>query len=123
MITLLEQGRYKLIESKGQTKILILDSDREYAWVNAHDIGELLVTTHKTYVPDCILSVGKYRVYAVENEPDLSDQLHLELHVGPRIWQGYLLPTGFPTEKKKKNRIIPTKESITSQLYGKHSLS
>lgn len=82
MITLLQQGTYELIETKGQTKILILDMKEQYAWVNAHEIGELLVTTHKTYVPESILCTNKYRIYSVEDEPNVSDQMHLELKVG-----------------------------------------
>lgn len=113
MITIVARGRYELIETKGQTKILLLDDERIYAWVNAGDIGEILVTSHKKHMADCILSVGHYRLYNVKDEPKLSDQLHLELQIGYRSWQGYLLPTGLPTNTKKRNRIIPTHELIT----------
>ena len=71
------------------------------------------MTSHKKHKADCILSVGHYRLYKVANEPEISDQLHLELCVGQGIWQGYLLPTGLPTDEKKRNRIIPTREIIT----------
>lgn len=114
MITIKRRGIYRLLETKKQTKILIIDGKDTYAWVNALDIGEILVTSHVNHKVDCILAVGNYRLYDVKDEPKLSDQLHLELYVGPETWQGYLLPTGLPTEKKKKNRIIPTKEVITT---------
>jgi hypothetical protein len=116
MIKLLQEGQYKLIETKGQTKILILDEKRTFAWVNAAEIGEILVTSHKSHVTDNILAIGRYRMYSVKNEPDLTDLDHLELHVGGGIWQGYLLPTGLPNEKKKRNRIIPTDEVITKSI-------
>lgn len=112
MIRLIKQGAYTLIETKGQTKILTLDVDT-YAWVHAHDIGELLVASHKQHTVDHILSVGRYRLYEVKNEPKLTDLLHLELHAGDGIWQGYLLLTGLPNENKHRNRIVPTKEIIS----------
>lgn len=114
MINILQRGIYRLIETKGQTKILILDGKDTYAWVNAVEIGEILVTSHKTHNADCVLATGTYRLYSVKDEPKLSDQLHLELYVGCDTWQGYLLPTGLPTDEKKRNRIIPTKEVITN---------
>lgn len=112
MIKLLEEGQYKLIETKGHTKILILEK-RMFAWINAAEIDEILVTSHKTHVVDHLLAIGSYRLYEVKNEPKLADVIHLELSVGQGYWQGYILPTGLPNDKKKRNRIIPTNELIT----------
>jgi hypothetical protein len=112
MITLLKTGLYKLIETKHQTKILYLDGNI-YAWVETTGIGEILVTSHKVHKTDCVLSTGHYLLYDVENEPHLTDQIHLELEVGKDYWQGYLLLTGLPGEEKKRVRIIPTNEIIT----------
>lgn len=113
MIKVVRVGRYSLIETKKQTKILKLDGKYTFAWVNAAAIGEILVTTHKKYKTDHILAASRYRIYEVKDEPELTDLLHMELHVGEKIWQGYLLPTGLPNDIKKRNRIIPTKEVIT----------
>lgn len=113
MIKILDQGTYHLIETKGQTKILTIDKKKTFAWVNAEDIGEILVTTHKSHEVDHLLAIGKYRLYEVKDEKDLADTKHLELFVGDGTWQGYLLPTGLPTDTKIRNRIIPTKEIIT----------
>ena len=113
MIRMIQRGNYCLIETKGQTKILILDNTYTFAWINAGEIGEILVTSHKTHKADCILALGNYRIYDVKKEEKLSDQLHLELYLGQGVWQGYLLPTGLPTDVKKRNKIIPTREVIT----------
>jgi hypothetical protein len=112
MIRVARQGRYKLLETKAQTKILFLDA-AAYAWINARGIGEILVSTHKPHKTDTTLSLGRYRLYEVEDEPKLSDQQHLELAVGENSWQGYLLPTGLPEGDKKRSRVIPTHEIIT----------
>ena len=112
MIRLLDNGYYKLIETKRQTKILYLNR-QSYAWVEPVYIGEILVVSHGTHRTDCILSVGEYCLYDVKDEDNLSDQQHLELEVGGNIWQGYLLPTGLPDERKRRARIIPTHELIS----------
>ncbi len=113
MIKMTAEGRYKLIETRNQTKILSLEKRNTYAWVNARNIGEILVTTHRKHPFDTILCTSNYRIYEVKTEPKFSDGLHLELNVGNGFWQGYLLPSGFPNEKKIRNRIIPRKEIIS----------
>lgn len=116
MIQLIESGHYTLIETKGQTKILTLEN-KTFAWVSVEEIGEILVTSHMQHTTDHILVTSAYRMYDVKGEPNLTDLIHLELHVGQGIWQGYLLTTGLPTEEKKRSRIIPTKEVITKATY------
>ena len=112
MISLDRSGLYKLIETKHHTKVLYLDDDI-YAWVDALNIGEILVTSHKMHKTDCVLSLGHYRLYHVDNEPYLHDQIHLELEVGRGRWQGYLLLSGLPDEQKLRGRIIPTEEVVS----------
>lgn len=113
MIQLKQEGQYRLIETKQQTKILTLDNKKTYAWVNVSDIGEILVTSVTPHKTDNILAIGKYRIYKVKGEPKLTDLLHIELLVGEGKWQGYLLTTGLPTTRNIRKRIIPTNEVIT----------
>lgn len=117
MITLLTSGLYKLMETKGQTKILYLD-DTVYAWIQPADIGEILVASHKKHAADTLLAVGEYRLYDVRDEPRYSAHEHLELEVGNGVWQGYLLLTGLPTRAKKRRRIIPTTEVISGREHS-----
>lgn len=112
MIDIFQTGTYKLIETKQHIKILYLD-DTAYAWIEPHNIGEILVMSHSPHRADLLLSMGAYRIYNVGDEEKLSDQMHMELVVGKGVWQGYLLPTGLPTDDKKRARIIPTREVIT----------
>lgn len=113
MIRLLRHGFYKLIETKENTKILYLDNET-YAWVEPPEIGEILVYSHKLHRTDCTLSMGHYNLYEVKNEPALSDLQHLELEYAQGAWQGYMLLTGLPDDHKKRARIIPTLETITT---------
>lgn len=113
MITNIRSGSYRLIETKHNTKVLYLDTDM-YAWIEPKGIGEILVTSRRHHRTDCILSMGGYHMYKVEDDPTLSDHIHLELEVGKNAWQGYLLLTGLPTRQRPKTRIIPTDEVITN---------
>ena len=119
MIELYKSGNYKLIETKHDTKILYLDEDT-YAWVKAAEIGHILIASHKAHKTDYILGSGRYRLYNVENEPEISDHIHLELEVGRDVWQGYLLLTDLPDDDNKRSRIVPTSEVITDNAEFSH---
>ena len=111
MINLLRTGHYKLIDTKGGRRILLLDND-QYAWIDAKDIGQILVYSENRQTYDDILSAGLYKLYEVRDEPDLTDLQHLELEVGDGLKQGYLLLTGLPTVSKKRSRIITTDQLV-----------
>jgi hypothetical protein len=117
VITIIKIGRYKLVETKENTKLLYLD-DQSYAWIMPKEIGEILVATHREHRFDTTLGTGQYYLYDVDDESTLTDLQHLELQVGAQVWQGYLLPTGIPTGTKKRSRIISTNQQITcNPLY------
>lgn len=121
MITEIDSGFYKLIETHNHTKILTLDG-KTFAWVWFKNIGDILVRSG--YMPhrnDFSLSMGHYTLYTVEDEPNLTDLQHLELEFGKNAWQGYLLLTGLPDSKKRRARIIPTIQTITGNpRYNPH---
>ena len=112
MITQIKQGNYKLIETSEKTKILILDSKDNFAWINAGEIGEVLCFVGGGYKEQKVVAMGEYKLYSVKDEPKLTDLEHLELQVGENLWQGYLLPTGLPSAEDQKNRVIPTEELV-----------
>lgn len=112
MITTIKKGYYHLIETRHKVKILYLDTI-PYAWIPAKSIGEIIILSSTLHQTEKSLSMGRYIIYSVEDEPHLTDLEHLELEYAPDIWQGYLLPTGMPTIHKKISRIIPTYQVIT----------
>ncbi len=122
MIRLLEHGHYRLIETKRHTKILILNS-RSFAWIDAFQYGELLVTSHKTHIPAYTVVNGQYRLYEVKKDRKLTDGAHLELFVGEGRWQGYILQLGLPDDVDRRNKIIPTKELITKSVSHYEDMS
>ena len=114
MIRVIKRGMYLLTETKNNIKILTLDNDHTYFWLQAKGIGEIVGITTKSHDTKSILSAGNYRLYKVADEPEFSDQVHLELSIGQGNWQGYLLPNGLPTNTENRHRIIPTHEVISS---------
>jgi len=111
MIKVLRSGKYKLIETKQQIKILYLD-DMPYVWLFIPEIGHVLEVTHKAHKAEHTLAAGNYRLYDVKKDSRFSQHKHLELFVGEGQCQGYLLLTDLPTDKKRKSRIIATNELI-----------
>jgi len=113
MITLTKSGTYKLQQTKKSHSKLLTISGKDYVWTNFENIGEILVATAIKHPTECMLAAGEFRIYAVQDEPYLNDNTHLELRVNGTLWQGYLLLTGLPNRRKTRARIIPTNERIT----------
>lgn len=123
MITKVKKGKYEIVETKYRTKVLYLDS-QAFAWIRPQKIGEILVSSHHIQDSDVKVSKGDYVLYDVEDEDTLTDLQHLELEYGQGVWQGYLLPTGLPNDKKKRSRIIPTSQVITNTpILKRHGAS
>lgn len=119
MIKLVSEGIYSLIETRGQTKILTMEKhhrNHRFVWLSLPKIGDVLAKTSTTHNVDHIFATGKYRLYDVKNESDLTDLYHLELLTG-EAWQGYLLPNKLPFGPKLRTRIIPTDELITKRTH------
>jgi hypothetical protein len=115
MKKLIKEGNYILIETKMNTKVLILQHTGIFAWVNAFGIGELLVKTERKFSLQNILATGSFKLYDIIDEPNLTDLQHLELEVGKDKWQGYLLTRGLPNARERKHRIIPTYELVPTR--------
>lgn len=112
MIKVVKIGKYRLVETRHQYKILYMDND-VFVWLFVPGIGLVLEITDKPHKPDHLLASGSYRIYDVIDEPKFIDQKHMELFVGDGKWQGYLLLTGLPTAGHKRSRIIATDEVIS----------
>jgi len=116
MIQVLKHGEYRLDEAETLSRIFILDNSKYFNWNTS--AGELTDCTKDKPKINSTLSIGKYFLYNVTNETILTNCLHLELLLGKRKWQAYILPLGFPTKKQRNVKILPTKEIITISRFG-----
>lgn len=115
MIKVIKTGRFCLIQTKKRVKHLILDTKYSCAWTDDPRLGELLVLSKNPLESEQTVA-GKYRLYEVISEPQLTNVFHLELLISRGLWQGYLLPSGLPDHDHKRTQIIPTQEQITRSL-------
>lgn len=114
MIKLLHKGHYKVIGTPARHLMLYLGT-QPYHWAYAAGIGDILTYSKTKHRQKYLLVEGEYRLYGVKDEPKLIDLKHLELSVGPKKWQGYLLLTGLPNYQKIRSRIEPTNELISKE--------
>ncbi|HIA91706.1 TPA: hypothetical protein EYO12_01140 [Candidatus Saccharibacteria bacterium] len=117
MINQIDSGSYVLGESKNHTKILTLN-DQSYAWILMPGVGDILSFLSEQKTPYATLSTGNFKLYDIQDEPELVDLQHLELQTGMDSWQGFLLLTGLPNKVKKRSRIIPTKELVETAHHS-----
>lgn len=113
MITVIRTGAYRLFETHEKKGLLVLDGKSIYSWDLKNTPEKLWISPRTSIKTHTTLSTGKYRLYDVKNESNLTENLHLELMIAQGKWQGYVLPTGFPREVNTKKQIIPTEERIT----------
>jgi hypothetical protein len=112
MVRLINSGMFRLMETNHGIKLLELNR-KIYAWIVAPRIGSLLIYSVYPHKIVGILSRGHFKLYYVVDEPQLSDDLHLEVEVGGGAWQGYRLLTGLPDRVNTRKPIMPTRELIS----------
>lgn len=114
MIKLLESGRYELVETTNDLRALMLGNAKTFLWKNSGCSGNLeYISKFNPSLICCTLAANNYRLYDVENEPNLTSGQHLELYAGKRKWQPYLLSKCLPTAKDKKTPISKIDNVIT----------
>lgn len=112
MVRLINDGTFRLMETNHGIKLLKLNH-KMYAWIVAPRIGSLLIYSAYPHKIVDILSRGHFQLYSVIDDAHLSDGLHLEVEVGERSWQGYLLLTGLPDRVNTRKPIMPTRELVS----------
>jgi hypothetical protein len=113
MVRIIQTGTYRLYATGTKTNILDLDG-RLYSWSKLGDAPDSLRITHRSSSVQQILATGSYRLYEVEDEPRFSPSQHLELNVGPKLWQGYLLAVGLPVHPNTQTPIAVTSQTISA---------
>lgn len=111
MVRLIDAGEFCTFKASG-SQLFIMLGKKEFAWVNVAG-GDMLVSSHGPRRDRHSISHGQFRLYEVHGEPDLIDEIHLELHNSKRRWRGYLLPHGLPRRKYRQTPIEPTPELIS----------
>ena len=109
MIKVVSKGDYILYEDHNKRKILKLGDAKLLYWTDS----KIIQAMNNSANPKDTLSLGKYRLYKILDEPQLTNNYHLELYVGNKQWRGYLLSSNILKTRMPVVAISATNELIS----------
>jgi hypothetical protein len=112
-----DKGHYELFETSHGHRILVLNDEQWFAWVEGQQ-GEILVHTDSDHEKDHTIQEGEFYLADFEDDPKFQDQPHLFLQDGDRF-QEAILPNGLPTEHDHQKKVVDTDETVAQdELSG-----
>jgi hypothetical protein len=105
-----DEGRYELFETTHGHRILVLNGERWFAWIEG-DEGEILVHSDSDHEKDRTIREGEFFVVDFEEDPKYKDMPHLFLQDGEEFRE-YMIPNGLPTEGDYQKKVVTTDERL-----------
>ncbi|HET6568013.1 MAG TPA: DUF2795 domain-containing protein [Rhodothermales bacterium] len=105
-----DSGHYELFETTKNHRILVLDHERWFAWVEGQR-GEILVHSDSDHQKDHTLQEGQFYVVDFNDDPKFKDMPHLFLEKGGK-YQEIMIPEGLPTEQDAQKKVVKTDDTI-----------
>ena len=113
-----DKGDYELFETTRGHRILVLNGERWFAWVEGQQ-GEILVHTDSDHEKDHPIQAGEFYLADFEDDPNYRDMPHLFLQNEDRF-EELILPNGLPTEQDKQKKIVSTDETVPQNELTSH---
>ncbi|HMM42965.1 MAG TPA: hypothetical protein PKA95_13780 [Thermomicrobiales bacterium] len=113
-----KRGDYELFETTNDNRILFLNGDDWYAWVEGQQ-SPLLVKSGSDHKRDHTISKGNFYLIDFDDDPDFRDQPHLFLEQGDG-YKDIILPNGLPTSRDHQKRLVETDETIAKKKLEKY---
>lgn len=114
-----DKGHYELFETTHGHRILALNGERWFAWVEGQE-GEILVLSNSDHEKGHTVQEGDFYLAEFEDDPEFqNDNPHLFLQKGDDFG-GLIVPNGLPTEHDNQKKIVSTKETIGKGELKKH---
>ncbi len=113
-----DKGNYELFETTRGHRILVLNGERWFAWVEGQQ-GEILVHTDSDHEKDHTIQEGEFYLADFEDDPNYRDMPHLFLQKEDRF-EELILPNGLPTEQDKQKKIVSTDETVPQDELTNH---
>ncbi len=113
-----DKGNYELFETTRGHRILVLNGERWFAWVEGQQ-GEILVHTDSDHEKDHTIQEGEFYLADFEDDPNYRDMPHLFLQKEDRF-EELILPNGLPTEQDKQKKIVSTDETVPQDELTSH---
>lgn len=108
-----ESGSYELIETTKKNRILVLEGETWFAWVEGQQ-GEILVLSDEEHKRRRMIQQGNYFLVDVDDDPRFRDVPHLFLGNATQ-YEECILPNGLPDERDTRKKIIRTGTEIEKE--------
>ena len=114
-----DKGRYELLETTHGHRILVLNDQKWYAWVEGEK-GEILVHSDSDHKKDHTIQEGDFYLAEFEDDPKFqNDQPHLFLQKGDSF-QELIIPNGLPTEQDNQKKVVSTDDTVAKEELTDH---
>ncbi len=114
-----DKGRYELFETTHGHRILVLDGERWFAWVEGQR-GEILVLSDSDHEKDHTVQEGDFYLAEFEDDAEFQNgNPHLFLQKGDDF-QELIVPNGLPTEHDNQKKVVSTDETIGKEKLKGH---
>lgn len=110
-VNIKKQGHYELFCTTEDHRILVLDDEQWFAWVEG-DQGEILVRSDADHEKDHTLREGDYHLIDFEDDPKFKDMPHLFLQDGDDIDE-IMVPNGLPTDSDYQKKVVGTDDTLS----------
>ncbi len=116
-----ETGSYELFETTRGHRILVLNGQRWFAWVEGQK-GEILVLSDSDHEKDRSLQEGQFYLADFENDPKFQDNPHLFLQKGAHF-QELIVPNGLPDDSDNQKKVFSTDDTVAKDELEDHLAS
>jgi hypothetical protein len=114
-----DKGRYELFETTHGHRILVLDGERWFAWVEGQR-GGILVLSDSDHEKDHTVQEGDFYLAEFEDDAEFQNgNPHLFLQKGDDF-QELIVPNGLPTEHDNQKKVVGTGETIGKDELKEH---
>ncbi len=118
-VNLEDKGHYELFETTHGHRILALNGERWFAWVEGQK-GEVLVLSDSDHEKDHTVQEGEFYLAEFENDPKFQNENpHLFLQKGDGF-QELIFPNGLPTEHDNQKKVVSTNDTIGRDGLKEH---
>ena len=100
------QGHYELFNTTHDHRILVLNDNQWFAWVQGQQ-GEILVRSDADHQKQHTLQTGQFYQVDFEDDPTYKDMPHLFLQTDDH-YEEVMLPNGLPTEQDHQKKVVKT---------------
>ena len=114
-----EKGNYELFETTHGHRILMLNNERWFAWVEGQK-GEILVHSDSDHKKDRTIQEGDFYLAEFDDDPKFqNNRPHLFLQKDDHF-QEVIVPNGLPTEHDNQKKVVATKETVATDELTDH---